>query len=119
MAAGGRTVDYDSFLTHPFLAGVNFDTLDSVQVPMPQELFIEYRKSLNKKLQAINSSIASSFFDHNESTVVPNPINDDIEMQNFLQIVLVKRQSTRRKKGGKPATTSNVASENQAAATDT
>ena len=102
MANGGRAVDYESLKAHPFLAGVDIDALDSVQVPMPPELFTEYRKSLNKKLQGINSSIASSFFDHNESTIVANQINDDFEMQTFLESVLVKRQSTRRKKG-KPA----------------
>ena len=67
--AAGKMVDYEGLKAHPFFTGINFDGLDSVEVPMPPEFYATYKKSLNKKLQDLNSSIASSAFE-DESTGV-------------------------------------------------
>ena len=58
--AGGKLVDYEALKAHPFLNGVDYEGLDSVEVPFPDDLFATYKTSLKKKLQDINSDIMLS-----------------------------------------------------------
>ena len=64
---GGKLVDYEALKAHPFLNGVDYEGLDSVEVPFPDDLYATYRSSLKKKLQDINSSIMLSAFEEDNT----------------------------------------------------
>ena len=49
-AGSGKLVDYEGLKAHPFFVGIDYEGLDSVEVPMPDNLNATYQKSLNKKL---------------------------------------------------------------------
>ena len=49
-AGSEKLVDYEGLKAHPFFVGIDYEGLDSVEVPMPDNLNATYQKSLNKKL---------------------------------------------------------------------
>ena len=74
-AAGGKLVEYEGLKAHPFFTGIDFEGLDSVQVPMPPDLFATYKKSLNEKLRHRNSSIFSAVDCENSLTEILGEVN--------------------------------------------
>ena len=41
--ASGKLVDYTDLKAHPFFAGIDYEGLDSVEVPMPDSLYATFK----------------------------------------------------------------------------
>ena len=102
----GMLADYDTLKAHPFFAGIDFETLERVAVPIPVEPFTQYKAQCSDRLQMVDSNGDSSGFYDEDSEVddmvrgaLPAQNSDivDSEMSGFLSNVLAKRGNTLKK----------------------
>ena len=99
----GMATDYDSLKQHSFFAGIDFETLNSVAVPMPAETFSKYKQKCIQRLENLTSSGDSSGFyaEDNMSDEMlggaaqnSDIVNSDM-MSGFVECMLAKKGSLR------------------------